>query len=262
MSTRFGLIGHDIGYSKSPIIHRFMGKKFGMDMTYDILEVEGDDIPDLIDDLRHDIYQGFNVTIPYKELVIPFLDKLTPKAKLIQAVNTIYMKDGFVIGTNTDYDGFQGLLEHHHLEVKSKNVYILGTGGAAKAVYHVLKDLGAHVIVVTRSIAHKNDYFENVIEYRDIKPHWVDIYIQATPIGTFPNVNASVLTKEEVEGKIVVDLIYNPLETQIMKDSKKGIGGIGMLIIQALKSEEIWFNQEIELTTKLMNQLKEVILDE
>lgn len=262
MSARFGLIGHNIGYSKSPVIHRFMGKKLGIEMDYDLLEIEAAEIPDLIDDLRHDIYQGFNVTTPYKESIIPFLDHLTSKAKLIQAVNTIYMKNGLVTGDNTDYAGFEGLLSNNHLDVKSKNVYILGTGGAAKAAYHVLKDLGAKVTVVTRSIAHKDEAFENVIEYRDIKPNLVDIYVQATPIGTFPDVNASVLTKEEVEGKIVIDLVYNPLETQIMKDSKKGIGGISMLIIQALKSEEIWFDQEIELTTKLMNQLKEVILDE
>lgn len=262
MSTRYGLIGFDIGYSKSPIIHRFMGKKLGLDITYDLLEVEGDEIKELIEDLREGIYQGFNVTTPYKESIIPFLDELTPKAKLIQAVNTIYIKDGFVIGTNTDYEGFKGLLEQNHIEVKSKHVYILGTGGAAKACYHALKDLGAYVTVVTRNLAHKTETFEHMIEYKDIKPEKVDIYVQATPIGTYPDVNSSVLTKEEVKGKIVVDLVYNPLETQIMKDSKKGIGGIGMLIIQALKSEEIWFGQEIELTDKLMNQLKEVILDE
>jgi len=262
MNARLGLIGHDISYSKSPLIHRYMGKKLKIELTYDLLEVEADEIPDLIDELRHGIYQGFNVTIPYKESMIQYVDQLTPKAKLIQAVNTIYMKNGLVIGANTDYDGFEGLLEKNNLNVKSKNVYILGSGGAAKAVYHVLKDLGANVSVVTRNIAHKDDYFEHVIEYRDINPESVDIYVQATPIGTYPDVNVSVLTREEVEGKTVIDLVYNPLETQIMKDSKKGIGGISMLIIQALKSEEIWFEQEIELTDQLMKQLKEVILDE
>lgn len=262
MNARLGLIGHDISYSKSPLIHRYMGKKLKIELTYDLLEVEADEISDLIVELRHGIYQGFNVTIPYKESMIQYVDQLTPKAKLIQAVNTIYMKNGLVIGANTDYDGFEGLLEKNNLNVKSKNVYILGSGGAAKAVYHVLKDLGANVSVVTRNIAHKDDYFEHVIEYRDINPESVDIYVQATPIGTYPDVNVSVLTREEVEGKTVIDLVYNPLETQIMKDSKKGIGGISMLIIQALKSEEIWFEQEIELTDQLMKQLKEVILDE
>lgn len=262
MSARYGLIGHDISYSKSPLIHRYMGKKLAIDMTYDLFEIEEDELPELIDDLRHGIFQGFNVTIPYKETVIQYLDQLTPQAKMIHAVNTIYMKDGLVIGDNTDYAGFAGLLEANHIDVKSKNVYILGTGGAAKAVYHVLNDLGAHVTVVTRNKADKDQAYRRVIEYRDIKPNFVDIYIQATPIGTYPNVNVSVLTKAEVEGKIVVDLVYNPLETQIMKDSKKGIGGMGMLIIQALKSEEIWFNQKIELTDQLMKQLKEVVIDE
>ncbi|MBU1094142.1 MAG: shikimate dehydrogenase [Firmicutes bacterium] len=262
MSARYALIGHDISYSKSPWIHRFMAKKLHMDMTYDLLEVEADELKDLIDDLREGLYQGFNVTIPYKEVIIPYLDELTYKAKNIGAVNTIYIKNGIVYGDNTDYDGFVGLLESNQINVRSKNVYILGTGGAAKAVYHALIDLGANVTVVSRNLATKEKIFNHVIEYGEIKPHMVDIYVQATPIGTYPNVNVSVLTKDEVEGKVVIDLIYNPLETQIMKDSKQGISGISMLIIQALKSEEIWFDQEIELTDQLMKQLKEVILDE
>ncbi|PKK96329.1 MAG: shikimate dehydrogenase, partial [Tenericutes bacterium HGW-Tenericutes-3] len=234
MSAKFGLIGHNISYSKSPKIHLFMAKKLGIDMTYELLDVDADQIPSLIKDLKEGLFKGFNVTIPYKETVIPYIDILTSRAKKIGAVNTIYLKDGAIIGDNTDYDGFLGCLNINEIDPKGKQVYILGTGGAAKAVYAVLKDLGAHITVVSRNKKHADLFFGEVIEYKDIKPSKVDIYIQTTPVGTFPDVNASVLTKNEVEGKTVVDLVYNPLVTQIMKHSQKGVSGIYMLIIQAL----------------------------
>lgn len=262
MSMRFGLIGNNISYSKSPKIHRYMSDKLYKDTTYDLLDVEADKIPQLLELLRQGYYQGFNVTTPYKEVIISYLDDISYKAKSIRAVNTIYYRDGKVLGENTDYDGFIGLLKIHKIDVKEKNIYILGTGGAAKAVCQALCDLGANVTVVSRNKGEKEKEFKHVIEYRDLKPNLVDIYIHATPVGTYPNVNSSVLTKEEVSGKIVIDLVYNPLVTQIMKDSKKGFGGLNMLIIQAIKSEEIWFNQEIEMTNKLMNELKGVVFDE
>ena len=262
MSGRYGLIGHNISYSKSPRFHLYMAKKLGMDMTYELLDVEADEIKNLIDDMREGLYQGFNITIPYKQTVIQYLDILTSKATKIGAVNTIYYRDGKVVGDNTDYDGFVGSLKMHQIDVKEKQVYILGTGGAAKAVYVALKDLGAYVTVVSRNKRNKHPFFGTVIDYKDIKPSHVDIYVQATPVGTYPDVSASVLTKQEVQGKIVIDLVYKPLVTQIMKDSKLGISGISMLIIQALKSEEIWFDMKIELTKKLTKELKEVIFDE
>ncbi|MBU1141035.1 MAG: shikimate dehydrogenase [Firmicutes bacterium] len=262
MSMRFGLIGNNISYSKSPKIHQYMSHKLHIDITYDLLDVEAAELPKLIEQLRQGYYQGFNVTTPYKEAIISYLDDISYRAKSIQAVNTIYYQDGMVKGENTDYDGFVGVLKTHQIDVKSKNVYVLGTGGAAKAIYHALCDLGAHVTMVSRNKKDKEKEFEHVIEYRDLNPNSVDLYIQATPVGTFPNVNASVLTKEEVKGKTVIDLVYNPSVTQIMKDSKKGVGGINMLIIQALKCEEIWFEREIELTNKLISELKGVIFDE
>ncbi|MBN2299575.1 MAG: shikimate dehydrogenase, partial [Acholeplasmataceae bacterium] len=223
---------------------------------------DADEIPKLIEDLREGLFQGFNVTTPYKEVVIPFLDRLSNTASRIGAVNTIYIRNGEVVGDNTDYDGFAGLLENYQIDVSNKRVYILGTGGAARAAYYVLSDLKAIVTVVSRNLGKNKEKFEKVIEYKDIDSKNVDIYIQATPIGTYPNTNVSVLTKEEVSGKTVIDLVYNPPITQIMKDSKKGINGLMMLIIQAIKSDEIWFDSEIEMTKELIETLKEVIYDE
>ncbi|MBN2268302.1 MAG: shikimate dehydrogenase [Acholeplasmataceae bacterium] len=262
MTNKYGLIGKNIAYSKSPKIHKFMAEKLNLDMIYELIDIEEEELPRLMKQLRSGIYRGFNVTTPYKQLICKYLDELTPKAKRIQAVNTIYIKNDKVIGDNTDYDGFIGLLLTHHIDVKGKNVYILGSGGAAKSVYIALMDLMADVTVVVRKVAEDTSFFHKVITYDQINPKKVDLYIQTTPIGTHPNVFDSVLDSEYVKNHIVIDLIYNPPVTQIMKDSQLGINGLNMLIIQALKSEEIWFSRKIEWTTLLMNALKEVIYSE
>lgn len=262
MTNKFGLIGKNIIYSKSPKIHRFMAEKLNLEVTYDLFDVEEEDLPKLVKQLRSGVFRGFNVTQPYKQTIIKYLDELTPKAKRIQAVNTIYIKNDKIIGDNTDYDGFIGLLLTHHIDVKDKHVYILGSGGAAKSAYIALSDLMANVTVVVRKITDETTFFNKVITYDQINPKKVDLYIQTTPIGTYPNVFDSVLHADYVKHHTVIDLIYNPPVTQIMKDSHLGINGLNMLIIQALKSEEIWFSRKIEWTTLLMNALKEVIYNE
>jgi shikimate dehydrogenase len=262
MTNKYGLIGKNIAHSKSPKIHRFMAEKLNLEMTYELLDVNEEDLPKLIKQLRSGIYRGFNVTAPYKQSICKLLDDLTPKAKRIQAVNTIYIKNNQVIGDNTDYDGFIGLLLTHQVDVKAKRVYLLGSGGAAKSAYIALLDLQADVTVVVRKISDETQFFHKVITYEQINPKHVDLYIQTTPIGTYPNVFDSVLSADFVKNHTVIDLIYNPPVTQIMKDSREGINGLNMLIIQALKSEEIWFSRKIEWTTLLMNALKEVIYNE
>jgi len=262
MSERYGLIGKNIGFSKSPKIHKFMSKYLGIDITYDLLDVEEQDLSHLIKHLRSGLYKGFNVTIPYKQTMMNYVDELTNKAKRIQAINTIYLRNGKVIGDNTDYDGFLGLLRTNQVEVKDKRVFILGNGGAAKAAYVALSDMEAKVTVVSRKITDLDPMFKRVVSYEYLNSKDVDIYIQATPMGTYPNIKDSILPKEHVANKTVIDLVYNPEITQIMKYSKHGIGGLNMLIIQAIKSEEIWFGRKIELTDELITQLKEVIYHE
>jgi len=262
MSERYGLIGKNISFSKSPKIHKFMGKHLGLDITYDLFDVEEQELSHLVKQLRSGFYKGFNVTIPYKQTMMNFVDELTNKAKRIQAINTLYMRNGKVIGDNTDYDGFMGLLRTNQIEVKDKRVFILGNGGAAKAAYVALVDMEAKVTVVSRKITDLDPMFKRVVSYEYLNPRDVDIYVQATPMGTFPNVKDSILPKEHVANKTVIDLVYNPEITQIMKYSKQPIGGLNMLIIQAIKSEEIWFGRKIELTDELISQLKEVIYHE
>jgi len=184
-----------------------------------------------------------NVTIPYKETILPFLDKLSKKATLIGAVNTIKItKKGKLKGYNTDYFGFkkslQPLLLPHH-----KKALILGTGGASKGVAFALDELGITYTFVSRETK------ENAIDYNRINATTFDNYhiiINATPVGTSPNMEAfpSIPYEFFTDKHIAYDLIYNPAETQFLKKAKQQgaqiKNGLDMLIIQAEKAWKIW----------------------
>jgi len=187
--------------------------------------------------------KGLNVTIPYKESVIPFLDKLSEKAALIGAVNTIkFTQKGKLKGYNTDYYGFKKslkpLLQPHH-----KKALILGTGGASKGVAFALEELGILYTFVSRQAQ------ENAIDYNRINATTFDNYqiiINCTPVGTSPNIEAfPLIPYEYFTGKhIAYDLIYNPAETQFLKKAKEQgahtKNGLDMLIFQAEKAWKIW----------------------
>jgi len=254
-----GLLGKNISYSKSPTLHQTIGRFLNLPISYEKYDISETELPKFISMIRSGKLQGVNVTIPYKQKIMAHCDELTPAAKKIQAVNCIYLKDKKVIGDNTDYEGFLGTLTKEEIDVKNKRVCILGSGGAAKACYVALIDLGAKVCVASRRKDTIDPLFKCVVPFEDIKPELVDLYIQATPVGTYPNVNESILPKSMVENHTVIDLIYNPPKTQILSYAKRGINGISMMIIQALKSEEIWLDRKIKLTDELYRKLKDVI---
>lgn len=254
-----GLLGKNISYSKSPTLHQTIGRFLNIPISYEKFDISESEIPKFISMIRSGKLQGLNVTIPYKQKVMAHCDELTPAAKKIQAVNCIYVKDKKVIGDNTDYEGFLGTLIKEDIDVKHKRVCILGSGGGAKACYVALTDLGAKVCVASRRKDTIDPLFKCVISFEDIKPDQVDLYIQATPVGTYPNINESILPKSMVENHTVIDLIYNPPKTQIITDAKRGINGVSMMVIQAIKSEEIWLDRKIKLTDELYRKLKDVV---
>jgi shikimate dehydrogenase len=240
---RFGLLGRNINYSfsKGYFTDKFSNENF-IGCTY-----ENFDIPEItafpkIIKSNPDI-KGLNVTIPYKEVVIPYLDKLSKKAAQIGAVNTIKItKKGKLKGYNTDYYGFEKslkpMLKPHH-----KKALILGTGGASKGVAFALDELGILYTFVSREAK------EGVIDYNRINATTFDNYqiiINSTPVGTTPNIDASPLIPYEyfTEKHIAYDLIYNPAETQFLKKAKKQgaqtKNGLDMLIFQAEKAWKIW----------------------
>lgn len=240
---RFGLLGRNIHYSFSK---GYFTDKFKSE-NFDGCIYENFDIPEIA--AFHKIIKntidlkGLNVTIPYKETVIPFLDKLSKKAAIIGAVNTIKITGkGKLKGYNTDYYGFKKslkpLLQPHH-----KRALILGTGGASKGVAYALDELGIFYTFVSRETK------DNAIDYNTINATTFDNYqiiINSTPVGTSPNINASPSIPYEyfTEKHIAFDLIYNPAETQFLKNAKaygaQIKNGLDMLIFQAEKAWTVW----------------------
>lgn len=234
---KMGLLGAKLGHSFSPVIHRKLA-----DYSYELYEVSRDNLANFLN--KRD-FDGLNVTIPYKKDVMKFLDGIDSKAQAIGAVNTIENEGGRLTGYNTDYDGFLYLLRKNNIAVKGKKVIVLGNGGAAAAVREVLKAEGAGE-TVTISRRGENNY-KNIAEHDD-----AEIIVNTTPVGMYPNNGESLLDlKRFNKAEAVADLIYNPLRTQLVLEALdlgiKAVGGLDMLVGQAIRTCEIWTGENIPL---------------
>ena len=237
-SAKFGLIGKKISYSFSK---KYFEQKFQKlllnDHSYNIIDLENLDNIKNIFETEH--LKGLNVTIPYKEKIIPYIDELSDEAKEIGAINCISVENGKTKGYNTDAFGFEKTLLLHKKE-NQKTAIILGNGGAAKAVQYVLKKNQIPYITVSRTTE---------INYENLSENLVKenlIIIQCTPVGTFPNIEDSVPFPFDgiTENHLIIDLIYNPEYTKFIRNcAEKGAktaNGLYMLEQQAEKAWEIW----------------------
>lgn len=241
---KLGLLGKNISYSFSKT---YFKKKFDNESientSYENFDIESIDLfPKIIKETRK--LKGLNVTIPYKQQVIPYLDKVNKKAKAIGAVNTIKItKKGKLVGYNTDCYGFKKSLKPY-IKSKHKKALILGTGGASKAVAYALKQLGIEYKYVSRTLKDNVSFTYDALTKNDISEH--QVIINCTPLGTFPNVEACPNIPYLAINKhhILFDLIYNPEETKFLKHGKSNnavtINGLNMLKLQADKSWDIW----------------------
>lgn len=273
-----GVIGHPIEHSMSPPMHNNAFKQLDMDWVYVAFHVLPENIGKLMESCKTLDIKGLNVTIPHKTAVIPFLDEIDPIAEKIGAVNTIQFKNGISKGYNTDGLGaIKSLQKHTSLE--EKNVLILGAGGASKAISFTLINENINSLTIAnRSQDNALKLIDNIkqhtgfkkIEYVDIKDadeiiNDVDIIINTTPIGMYPNhnVDAPIKTDKINDNHVVMDIIYNPLETVLLKESRlngaKTINGTSMLINQGLVSFEIFTGMEASYESfeeALIKQLK------
>ena len=238
----YGLLGRNISYSfsKGYFAHKFeVEKRKDTYENFDINSIE--EFPKLLKTVKK--LKGFNVTIPYKESIIPFLDKLDPEAEKIGAVNTVKVKkNGKLIGFNTDHYGFAKSLEPF-IPFEAKTALVLGTGGASKAITYVLDTLQFDYLTVSRVKT------PETITYQEIDQNTLNNYyliINCTPVGTFPEIEAypqipyHLLSKQH----ILFDLIYNPPQTEFLKRGfaagARVCNGLSMLEHQANKSWAIW----------------------
>ena len=271
MSFTFGLIGYPIKHSLSPWIHEQLLNRTNQEGTYTIFEINPEDsFADELDKLRQQNLDGFNVTVPYKEAIIAYLDEVDAYAQKIGAVNTVLCKDGKWIGYNTDGLGYVRALESKYPAItadKEKKILVLGAGGAAKGIYHALIESGYEQITVANRTLDKAIALTNqkeaskatTIEKAAQAITMYDIIIQTSSVGMKPNANDVIIEFRELKQEVIVsDIVYQPLMTKMLQNASALDANIHfghtMLLYQAQYAYEIWTGIEPN-----MDQLDEAL---
>jgi len=257
---QLGLIGYPLGHSLSPKIHTAALKACGLEGEYSLFPIHPEDkqgLKDLLARVRSGEITGLNVTIPHKQNVIELMDELTPTAKAIGAVNTIYLRNGKLIGDNTDAPGFLADLKQflNSSFTIPHSALVLGAGGSARAVVYALCNDGWNVTLAARRIEQAQKLAESftnlevrVVEYSSFIFNFLSfaLIVNTTPLGITPNIETSPLPDNIIfaENALIYDLVYNPRETKLVKDARaQGLSattGLGMLIEQAALAFEKW----------------------
>jgi len=262
----FGLIGYPLGHSFSPKIHKIIYDLNGIDATYLLIEINPEELNgDTLENISKE-FDGINVTIPHKTEIIKYLDELSDEAKRIGAVNTLKKINNKWIGYNTDVYGLLYPLEKYFQKINT--CLVLGSGGAAKAaIFGILKRIKPKQLTLLSRSRKKSELLKQT--YKEINSlskiytddvtnineylNSMDLIVNATSVGMYPNINESIITKsfDLKKNAIVYDLIYNPLETKLLKQVKETspdcitINGLPMLVAQAVKAVEIWTGKTI-----------------
>ena len=260
MSMKYGCIGEVLKHSFSKEIHSHLAE-----YDYKICEVERDKLGEFAEKKS---FKAINVTIPYKEMIIPYLYYIDPMAKLIGAVNTVVNKGGRLYGYNTDFYGMKMLLAHAGVELKDKKVIILGTGGTSKTAVAVATDCGAKEVIRASRTAR-----EDAISYQQMYREHTDaeVIINTTPVGMYPNILGSPVDIDKFPSLVgVIDAVYNPLSSELVESARaRGIaaeGGLYMLVAQAVRASEIFIDKvypegELERVYKLVyNSKRNIVL--
>lgn len=234
----YRLLGKNVSHSYSQDVYKHLGH------DYKIMDLKEEKFDKFIQEKN---FKGLNITMPYKKRVIKFLDNIDEIAQKLGVINTVINKDGRLFGFNNDYYGLKYLINKNQIQVSGKKILVLGSGATADTAEAVLKDLKAHTIT---KVSRKKK--KNVLTYDEIsRAHSYDVIINTTPVGMYPNSNETPLdlnlfTKLEA----VIDVIYNPLKTKLIIQAEKlqipAVGGLEMLVAQAVQSARLFFNETIE----------------
>lgn len=256
---RYGLLGKNISYSLSPELHKIIFEKLSIKSEYILLDknsskkTDEEYICEVLKKIREKEIEGINVTIPYKEKIIKFLDNLEENTKVIGAVNTVVLENGILKGYNTDYYGIIETLKKMKLELKGKKIYILGTGGASKAVIKAVMDLEGVPKLVSRDRKELKLFDKKFVTVTYEELNFMEkeyLLIDTTPVPL----------KKEIERKFenIFQMKYYLEENP--KEKKNYIDGLYMLVVQGIKSEEIWQKIKIEnfneIYIKLLERVK------
>ena len=260
---KYLVIGNPIEHSLSPKLHNHWIKKNNIKAIYDKKKINNNDIESIISEIRNKKINGINVTVPFKKLVIPHVDDLSPEANETQSVNTIFFQDGKVVGHNTDISGFELGIKYSKYDVNNKVVFILGAGGVVSSIIVALKKMGASKIIICNRTKTKAEELKKTFNELEIvdwgeTPNF-DMIINATSIG-LKNEDGIKLDYASVgHNKFFYDVIYNPRETIFLKRAKlfgnKTENGKMMFIYQAHQAFTIWHKLMPEIDDETINLL-------
>lgn len=261
--TLLGLIGHPVEHSLSAPMHNSAFKYLNLDYRYNLFNVKENELELAINGAKALGFKGFNITIPYKETVIPFLDEISSDAKRIGAVNTIKFENNKILGYNTDGIGAVKAIEEKR-NLKGKKIVITGAGGASKAIaYNLCLKKIDELIILNRNIKRAEELSKNLKHnFKDKKISYgsldaleeelqsAEIFIDTTPVGLSPNDKEKAIASSEIlhPDLLVNDIIYTPLESSLLKEAKKAdaetLSGLKMLVYQGAESFKIWTKKE------------------
>jgi shikimate dehydrogenase len=249
-----GVIGHPIGHSKSPLIHNYWIKKYGLSGSYEAIDIAPEDLADGLKRLVDKGYSGFNFTIPHKELVVALCDEVDAHAQAIGAVNTVAVRDGKLLGMNTDGFGFIQNINAHGpaFDYGAGPAVVLGAGGAARAVIEGLLHAGAGEIILTNRTRSKaealaDDARITVVDW-DARSDVLDgagMLVNTTALGMAGQLALEIDVSALPQEALVTDIVYAPLDTNLLQNARAygcvTVSGIGMLLHQARPAFEAWF---------------------
>lgn len=279
----FAVIGHPITHSLSPELHNWIFKKLGIDAHYSKVDISREKLAYFLSGVSRSQFQGFNVTLPHKEAVIPLLDNVEEQAEQIGAVNCVVNNDQKLKGYNTDWIGFQRTLQDEDISVRNRACFILGAGGASRAILYTLLKEGADPVLLhnrhqkkalqlqTHMMSHFTSSTIAVISLQELTNFWNEdlILINTTSVGMTSN-NSLLPVKYFHRRQTFIDVIYTPLETTLLRQASavgaKTVNGLAMFIHQGLASIDLWLKQPIsqsvnreEIKSYLIRKLQEEI---
>ncbi len=265
------VIGNPVKHSRSPQIHQYWLKHYGLDGSYDLAELAPEQLAAFIKKLRHNDNAGANVTLPYKRDVIACLDEIDEDARSVGAVNTIYKQGGKLLGTNTDIYGF---LTHLSLSApdwleNTTSVVIIGAGGAARAILSAMKTSGVgNVYITNRTISRAQNLADEIhacaraVEMAQLDGllPTADLIINTTSLGMTGQPPLELDLSALPSHAIVVDIVYTPLKTGLLLEAERhgfvAVDGLGMLLHQAVRGFELWFGTKPEVTPQLRQMVE------
>jgi len=261
---KYLIIGNPVDHSLSPKIHNYWFKKYNINALYEKLAPSEGEIPNIIKDIAQDKIYGANITVPYKQKIIPYLDELTPLAKKANSVNTVYKRENKIIGDNTDILGFELALKHIGHQIKGKKVFILGAGGVVPSIVIALQKMGVSDILLSNRTKEKavkiKDFFNNIEVIDWGKTVNCDVLINGTSLGLNNKDKFNLDFKEIKTHTLYYDVIYNPTRTTFLKNAKKKgnqiENGMMMFIYQAQQAFKIWHNILPEVDTEIIEILR------